>query len=106
PLPQSEKILVQVGTTARPTGWQQKPVEWTDEQGNRQKGYEVVSYGAPPWQVANIDMALEFHHTAIRRAQALDMNGQALGDLPLQRRDQGFSLRLPPNAMYVVLTSG
>lgn len=106
PLPQSEKILVQVGTTARPTGWQQKPVEWTDEQGNRQKGYEVVSYGAPPWQVANTDMALEFHHTAIRRAQALDMNGQALGDLPLQRRDQGFSLRLPPNAMYVVLTSG
>lgn len=105
PLAQSKRILVQVGTTARPTDWQQKPAQWTDGQGAPHQGYEVVSYGKPPWQVANTDVLLQLSHSAIRRAQALDMNGMAQADIPIQRQGGEIKLRLPPNTMYAILTT-
>ena len=106
PLDQAQRILVQVGTAARSTGWQQKPTRWTDENGTHHQGYEVLNYGTAPWRVANADVTLDLNYPGIRRAQRLDMNGMAQEDLPLEGRGQGVRLRLPATARYVVLSRG
>jgi hypothetical protein len=47
PLNVSKRVLVQVGTTARPTGWQEKPATRKIGEG-MVSGAEVVSIGARP----------------------------------------------------------
>ena len=106
PLDQAQRILVQVGTAARSTGWQQRRAQWTDENGTTHRGYEVLNYGTAPWRVANTDVTLDLQHSGLTRAQRLDMNGMAQEDLPLERRGDGVRLRLPANARYVVLSRG
>jgi hypothetical protein len=106
PLDQAQRILVQVGTAARSTGWQQRRAQWTDENGTTHRGYEVLNYGTAPWRVANTDVTLDLQHSGLTRAQRLDMNGMAQEDLPLERRGDGVRLRLPATARYVVLSRG
>lgn len=106
PLDQAQRILVQVGTAARSTGWQQKPTRWKDENGTLHQGYQVLNYGTAPWRVANTDVTLDLDYLGITRAQRLDMNGMAQEDLPLEGRGQGVRLRLPATARYVVLSRG
>ena len=49
PLSSSRKILVQVGTSARPTGWWAREAEFKGEDGKTPvKGFEVVRTGTPP----------------------------------------------------------
>ena len=47
PLKTSGKVLVQVGTTERPTGWATRPVKL-----DGRTGEEVVNFGKAPWLIA------------------------------------------------------
>ncbi|TVQ12371.1 MAG: hypothetical protein EA368_03985 [Leptolyngbya sp. DLM2.Bin27] len=105
PLASSQQILVQVGTTARPTGWGQTAVQWQDDDGNSYSGYEVTNYGAAPWQVANADVSLTLRNSAITRAVALDMNGISQGEIALKREPGAVTITMPTNAKYVVLAA-
>jgi len=105
PLAISKQILVQVGTTARPTGWGQTAVKWQDDDGNTHSGYEVTNYGAAPWQVANADVSLTLRNPAITQAMALDINGISQGEIALQPQSDAVTFTMPANAKYVVLTA-
>ena len=45
---QSQKILIQVGTIARSTGWKQKIAQWVDQSGQSHQGFEILDYGHAP----------------------------------------------------------
>ena len=102
PLTRSEKILVQVGTECRPTGWKEKPAE-VKADGATLAGAEVVDYGKAPWQVISPKVTLLLKSTACRRATVLDMNGNARGDVPTTKSGDGIDLVFPDHAEYVIL---
>lgn len=103
PLASSRSILVQVGTIARPTGWQERAVTWTDEDKKQQSGFEVVNFGQAPWQVVQNDVSVTVGNQAVTRAIALDMNGVPRGDVPVQRDGAKVTFQMPRDGMYVVL---
>ena len=99
PIATSRRLLVQVGTLVRPTGWRQEPA--TGEKGDR--GWRVTSTGRMPWQVRDAEFTLTVTNPLLRRATLLDPAGYAAGEVPVRRVGKALTLRLPKNAMYVVL---
>jgi hypothetical protein len=102
PLSQSRKILVQVGTSARPTGWQVREAT-RNSKGGPVRGQEIVSTGKLPIQIANTDVMLEIRNPALRKATLLDPAGYAVTQLGFAKTLGSMTLKLPPNAMYVVI---
>ena len=107
PLASSKKVLVQVGTTAKLTGWTTKQATFQADAGNgkpeRVEGEQIVNTGAPPWQVGRTHAAIRLKNTGITKATALDPNGYAAGNVTVQRDGDVVVVELPANAMYVVL---
>jgi len=98
PLSESKRVLVQVGTVARLTGWTTEPA--TFEYGGRQVRGEVILYtGKPPWRIKNTRARLTIANGGLSKATLLDPNGYARRALDV--RTAGGAL--PPDAMYVVL---
>ncbi|HET6386187.1 MAG TPA: hypothetical protein VFJ58_22580 [Armatimonadota bacterium] len=104
PIGSSHKILVQVGTIARPTGWEDKDADWTSKDGKQTfHGKEVVATGQNPWQINDTDFGLSVKNSGLKSATLLDMNGMPAGSVPVTRAGANLTVRLPTNAMYVVL---
>jgi hypothetical protein len=104
PLRTSGKILVQVGTTARPTGWKTEAAEFKGDDGKQTfQGYRIVSTGAPPWQIVNTSVTLTVANPNLTKAILLDSAGFPAQELRGTGAGGRFTLRLPPNTMYVVL---
>ncbi len=102
PLKKSAKVLIQVGTVARPTGWKQKPVTWKSEDG-KQQGFEIVRFGQAPWRIIKNDLNIIVNNPQLSKATVLDANGLAQGKVDLKRDDDKVSLQFPPNAKYLIL---
>lgn len=104
PLKTSRKILVQVGTVARPTGWQQEAAEFKSDNGKQTfQGFKIIKTGTMPYQIVGTDLTLEINNALIQKAALLDVSGYAVKELDVVRKAGKFSLKLPHNAMYVVL---
>jgi hypothetical protein len=104
PLRESGRILVQVGTTARPTGWKTKPAEFKGDDGKQTyQGCQIVNTGAPPWQIVNTRMTLTVANPHLSKATLLDSAGYPAKELRGTITGGRFTLKLPPNALYVVL---
>jgi hypothetical protein len=97
-LKQSAKILIQIGTTERPTGWATKPATV-----GKKAGEEVTSFGKAPWQIVDTDITLTIENASLKTAHVLDANGMTVKDIPLESSGTGKKLVLPPNALYIVL---
>jgi hypothetical protein len=102
PLKTSGKILVQVGTRCRPTGWKEMPTTITLKEG-KFEGFTVEDYGRAPWQVVSPQMTVTLKNPTLMRATVLDPNGKATGTVPLTRVDGGVRFAFPRNALYVIL---
>ena len=98
PVNQSGKILIQLGSVARPTNWEAKEVYHEGE-----PVLEVVAYGTAPWQITAVDAVLAIENSVVSRATKLDANGMALEELHLSTSDGVVSFRTPQNALYVIL---
>jgi hypothetical protein len=98
PLKDSGKILVQVGTTERPAGWETKPVQLKDRPGE-----EVVSFGHAPWMIVKADVSVVVNNSKVTKARILDANGVAVRDVALEKAAGGKRFRFPGDALYVVL---
>jgi len=98
PLRESAKILVQVGTTERPSGWRTKPA-----QVNGRPGEEVVSYGRAPWMIVRGDVTVSVGNPKLTRARVLDPNGLAVREIPLDRAGGRGTFKFPEDALYVVI---
>lgn len=104
PLRRSHRVLVQVGTAARPTGWQAKAADFPSEDGKATlHGYEVVKTGAAPWQIVNADVTLTVTNPALTRATLLDAAGYPARPVPVTRAGGRLTVRLPADTMYLVL---
>jgi len=99
PLRTSGKVLVQVGTTERPTGWKTRPAKL----GSRD-GEEVVSFGKAPWQIVQADVRIAIANGVVKKAHVLDPNGMPVKDIGLATEEPGVqAFSFPPDALYVVL---
>ena len=102
PIGKSGKVLVQVGTQCRPTGWQEKPVTIQVKEGAF-PGFEVVDYGQAPWQVVGAKVTLTIANPNLTQATVLDANGNAAGQATLVKDGKGVRLAFPDSTMYVVV---
>jgi len=105
PLSESRRMLVQVGSVVRPTGWEEKPATF-DVDGKSVQGMEIVTVGKSPWQIMSVAGNLSIRNSILRRGTVLDVNGYARRELPLKTENSTVRLELPQDAMYVVLDEG
>jgi hypothetical protein len=106
PLAQAARILVQVTTTALPTGWKTEDATFTYGKKTRKRelhGYRIVSTGTPPWQIAESHVAITLQNAAISTADKLDANGNAVGKVAVRRHGEKLSIDVPADTLYVVL---
>jgi hypothetical protein len=104
PIRQSEKVLVQVGTVCRPTGWTAVPTR-ARINGKQSDCFRILSVGKMPLQVENVDATVAVANPQLTRAILLDVNGMATQTpVEVKRMDGKVAVALPPNAMYVVLS--
>lgn len=101
PIGESGRVLIQVITTARPTGWEQRLV---DEGDGRTPLYEIQAHGRAPWRVERTKVSISIRNPRLSRAVLLDPNGYAVRPVAVERSENGvLSMRLPPEAMYVIV---
>ena len=98
PLKDSTRILVQVGTTERPSGWKTQPV-----QVNGRPGEEVVSFGHAPWMILRSHLAISLANSTVSKARVLDANGMPVKEIPLETSGDRKHFQFPSDALYVVL---
>ena len=94
-LARSTRILIQVGTTARPYGWR------TSNVGNDTKRIDEI--GSSPWNIEFTKATVRLKNTALTTAVILDANGMAREEQQLKRSGDTVTFVLPPDAMYVIL---
>jgi hypothetical protein len=103
PLRDSAKILVQVGTSARLSGWKTKEALFNGDRQQKLHGYEILATGHAPWRVVNTDVTLRLQNARIQRATLLDTGGYGVQKTKCSREGDMLVLKLPANALYVVL---
>lgn len=105
PLKTSRKVLIQVGTEARPTGWKTEPARIALDNGARHvDGERIVSVGTAPWRIQATATTLTIANAALTTAIVCDANFQETSRLPLERAGAKRSLTLPADTLYIVLT--
>ncbi len=103
PLSRSGKVLAQVGTESRPENWREAPAEIELSGGQKVSGFEVLDFGKAPWRVVKADVEITLRNAALRKATALDMNGNPRTQVPLTRTADAVRFQFPEDAMYVVI---
>jgi len=102
PISGSGKLLVQVGTISRPSGWSESPSEFAYK-GLNYNGFLINNTGQMPWQCGNTRVTVTVKNKYITSAKQLDVAGYASKELPFTRNGDQITLSLPSDAMYVVL---
>ncbi len=104
PLKRSKKILVQVGTASRPTGWQAQPSDFKSDDGKQAyHGYEVVKTGGAPWAIVNTNVTVTIGNAGLSKATLLDTAGYPAQSIPITKSGGKMKIQLPVNGMYVML---
>ena len=104
PLKDSGKVLVQVGTIARPTGWATQQVE-TNIQGRALVMQKIIDTGDPPLRIDNTRAWIEVRNPHLNKATLLDVSGYKAAEVPFEQTGEALQIALPPNTMYLVLES-
>jgi hypothetical protein len=102
PLKISRRILVQVGTVARPLGWRSQPMQFSDK-GKLIEGRKIITTGNNPWQVKDIDARVTLANPGIHSATLLNPAGYAVASVPVQHQAGTTIIHLPPTTLYLVL---
>jgi hypothetical protein len=99
----SGSILVQVTTLARPYRWKETPTTFKDAEGKSYEGKRIDDTGVEPWNVVETKTTIIVKNPRLKKGIVLDPNGMPIGELPGEARGGEFTLKLPSNALYVVL---
>jgi hypothetical protein len=102
PIAQAARILIQVGTTERPTGWETKPTQIKVEKSSV-LAEQVVDFGHKPWQIVEADLTVLIRNTSVKTAYLLDANGMSIKQIPLADDGGMKKFLFPHRATYVVL---
>lgn len=103
PLAESGRVLVQVGTVCRPTGWREEPASIEDKEGNQVEGFRILSTGSMPWRIAKPRVRLRIRNSRLSRATRLDEAGYPDGNIAVTTSEGHLSLSFPEDTLYVVL---
>ena len=104
PLKESKRVLVQVGTVARPTGWVEREATFQGDDGKETfAGKQVVDTGKMPWAVADAAITLTIANPGLKTATQLDVNGNPGRKLKATPEANSLRLTLPRDALYVML---
>jgi hypothetical protein len=104
PLGRSDRVLIQVGTRARPTGWSDHEANFTADGGKETiHGRQIDNTGTMPWSIVATKVRVRLRNTKLASAIPLDANGNARGTTPLRRAGDSIELDLPRDVLYVVL---
>jgi len=102
-LSESKKILIQTGTTYRPTGWKESEEEF-ELNGDTVTGFRIIDTGRMPWLAQSTHVRISVDNPHIRKAFLLDVAGYPKRELKLKKVRDGVQLELPADALYVVLS--
>lgn len=104
PLARSGSVLVQVGTTARPTGWTTVPQSFTPKNADAPvDGERIENTGRGPWRVANTRLRVAVANPDLAEAVLVDPSGRTVTKIPARRVGAALEIDLPPDSMYVVI---
>jgi hypothetical protein len=104
PIRESGKVLVQVGTVCRPTGWSAVPTR-ARINGKQSDCFRIVSAGKAPFQVENTEATVTVANPRLTKAVLLDVNGMATpATVDVTRAAGKVTVVLPANTMYLVLS--
>ncbi|NLF39356.1 hypothetical protein GX586_07915 [bacterium] len=104
PLAASRKVLVQVGTVVRPTGWTTREVmKKFDDRAMLAK--EILDTGKPPFRAINTRATITIKNPKLTKATLLDVAGYPARPVTVQRSEENgtLSVKLPLNTMYLVI---
>lgn len=102
PLGDSGKVLVQVVTVNRLTGYRTEPATFTMGKGDgayEVAGERIVRIGEAPLRLANTRVTVAIANPSLTEAVILDVNGDPVRTLPIA--DGRFEM--PADAVYAVL---
>jgi len=102
PLGESRRVLVQVGTTARLSGWQEKDAEFPFDK-TTIKGKQIMNTGQPPWQIADTQVTVTIRNEHLTKASRLDINGRRAEDIAVTAGAKLLTFKLPRNTMYAIV---
>ena len=105
PLAASGEVLVQVGTRHRPTGWSDHATTFETPAKETIRVRQIDSTGKMPWVVQVTLMTIELRNPNLTTATLLDVNGYAKSKVAVEPQQGSISLKLPTDAMYVVLSA-
>lgn len=104
PLSESQRVLVQIGTVARPDGWSTEDVQLEVAKGERTvAGKKITATGTGPWRLLSSRTGISIDNPRLTRATRLDENGYAAGEVACERSPEGIRFQMPGNTLYVVL---
>jgi hypothetical protein len=102
PLATSHQVLVQVGTTMRPSEWRVVPEKFKADDQNFD-GYRIITTGKPPLRIANTEATLTVTNPNLTKAVLLNPSGYADKDVPVQTAGGKLTIKLPANTMYLII---
>ncbi|MCL1887737.1 MAG: hypothetical protein FWF96_02560 [Kiritimatiellaeota bacterium] len=104
PLAESAKVLLQITTVSRPDGWEESAVRYPVGQDRKMvDGFRIDAVGKDFWNVQNTLGTVAIKNAALSKATLADANFYAAGDVPVERQGGKLLLKLPKNAMYIVI---
>jgi hypothetical protein len=103
PLSESRRILVQVGTPARLSGWSERATDFTGKDNKKYHGFQITRIGEPPWKMEDADVDLTIRNACLAKLTILDSSGYATKQIPLPACTAGASFHFPPQVMYAIV---
>ncbi|MGA2616114.1 MAG: hypothetical protein ABSF26_00810 [Thermoguttaceae bacterium] len=104
PIRESAKVLVQVGTACRPTGWTAMPTRARID-GKQSDCFRILSAGKAPFQVENTEATVTVANPGLTKAVLLDANGMATpAAVEIKQADGKVTVVLPADTMYLILS--
>ena len=104
PLAASKKVLVQIGTTIRPTGWREHEEDFKDPKTGKQlHGFMVDAIGKNPWQVECAAGTVTIRNATLATATTLDADLMRAKPAVGKQEGGAFTLTLPADALYVIV---
>jgi hypothetical protein len=102
PLADSGKVLIQVGTTCRPSGWASRPARFQARE-SIVDGFRILETGGTRWQVERANARVTLKTSKLTQARSLDANLMPARRLETKPSEGTLSLPLPEDALYVIV---
>ncbi|MFW6303720.1 MAG: hypothetical protein ACOC2L_03785, partial [Candidatus Sumerlaeota bacterium] len=104
-LAESSKILVQVGTKARPDGWKVRHRMVVSNE-KEYEGLQILDKGGETLLIENTMASWTIDNDKLNKAVALDENGMPIeSDVKLTKNGNTVTVQLPSNALYTIISA-